>query len=1098
MANIVTNGLKVYYNSKEGVDGNTWQNIAPDTEGDYDLTINGATHSQDGFIFDGIDDFCTTEFKFNPFGNNGEFTFSGWGVHDDGGETLNGFISMFDHSSPRIRKNACIYVYSSEYGVQYGNTSNSQEWYEPDDGFTFNELVHLTLTFDGTTFKIFKNGVQTGEYIPSPTVHFDYEVLVLGRWGVYHNGYYWSGLIQSAMVYNRALTAQEIEQNYEVGTDVGLIPEDEGEDVSRSYDTHTAIYNQVTRELFTDIRVTAEVERLYTLDQTIYDATFKDSDILARLHKLFSHDNNIRAEISTDREKRFSFLVSMYGLSLISKDTKQSVFSDEVYNADLLARLTVNRQYNSALRHRMYKEGTQNAGTTAKIFKLLEQDYETSLRFYKETQEHYGFLTTLYSLNFVDKHTTQKVFDTTPKDNDILAKIYQLALHENNLTAKMYAEMEEKFDSLLNLYDLSSTFKGTKQKVFDTNFASYGFRSEIYNTSFVDYSSILRLYRQSLSPSAVRLSMYTERHLDTDTRQLLYSDTSGVVDSFIRLYADDSQAYKMLQEITDTGVSMYDLFTVIHRERAVDYVTFRSHTTPFYMKQVVYKEDTTQLYTLQRMIEEGTITSYFDLVQIIYSDSSVEYSSEHRMFLEEVSSFRSKAVIMNLLSLSHDTRTVLWKDSLDVFDTQQQLQTSIMNAYDSKQELYLYQEQDFFSSISVFDHTFADIAKLGIVIADEAMFSTQTEQSIMLEAAREVNSRQTIHHEDTQEAATEQLLFLSNEGHPSTYDLRQALYVHRQQNYTMTQFIFGGALSFAFNIILTDEGVYEVDTRQVIRRIISPPTFLQNKRWEGSQMTRKRPDMSTSITQRTFDTAQLDDMHRNMSIETLWEKSYLCPCRNRKTRSPNPACRRCNGRGIAFHPPSKIQIIIQSQEKGISNIDLGLLESGTAIGTPERNTKVAFRDRITLPQVQVSQSYIFEADPERLSNGFFMVYDVNSIEFATTLERDLVEGEDYTFDFNKNIFYPKEHLAGQVISLNISTTLRYLVADLLKEHRYTRNDRGQMEWLNQKLLLKREDLFIDSEAFDLGTEEGGAEKMVDTKRPHSPNGINGFFRGGEG
>jgi hypothetical protein len=257
----------------------------------------------------------------------------------------------------------------------------------------------------------------------------------------------------------------------------------------------------------------------------------------------------------------------------------------------------------------------------------------------------------------------------------------------------------------------------------------------------------------------------------------------------------------------------------------------------------------------------------------------------------------------------------------------------------------------------------------------------------------------------------------------------------------------------------------------------------------------ERPSILQSTATAAIRTDMLDNHVGSMSLPSLWEKSYLCPCRNRATRQPNQACKLCHGRGIAYLPAKPLNIIIQSQEKGVFNGDIGLLDTGTAIGTPDRGTQVAFRDRITLPTVTVSQSFIFDVSPKRLKHGFYMVYDVKSIDFATTIKGELTEGVDYEFDRENNLFIPKKQWEGENISINIQTTLRYMVADLLKEHRYARNQQGQLEKTPQKLLLKREDIFIDKEAFEIGVEKDHGE-MIDTKRKPSVDGLNGFFRSG--
>lgn len=258
-----------------------------------------------------------------------------------------------------------------------------------------------------------------------------------------------------------------------------------------------------------------------------------------------------------------------------------------------------------------------------------------------------------------------------------------------------------------------------------------------------------------------------------------------------------------------------------------------------------------------------------------------------------------------------------------------------------------------------------------------------------------------------------------------------------------------------------------------------------------------RPSMLKEVAQARFDTDMIDSHTHSTSIPTLWEKSYLCPCRNRKTRQPDPSCEICHGRGVAFLLPENKDIIIQSQEKGVINSDIGLMDSGTAIGTPsDRSARISFRDRITVPSVQIPQSFIFDVSSKRVKHGFHMVYDVHEVQLAKTMDGDLVEDKDYTIDYDLNRFYPKEHLLEQNISLNILTTLRYMVADLLKEHRYAKRRDESLMRMPQKILLKREDIFVDKEAFDLGTDNEEVGEMIDTKRKPAPDGLNGFFRGG--
>lgn len=276
------------------------------------------------------------------------------------------------------------------------------------------------------------------------------------------------------------------------------------------------------------------------------------------------------------------------------------------------------------------------------------------------------------------------------------------------------------------------------------------------------------------------------------------------------------------------------------------------------------------------------------------------------------------------------------------------------------------------------------------------------------------------------------------------------------------------------------------------------PAFLQNQEVQQPTPAYRDGKLDTPPGGATaYMRESIIDAHvEGMSIEATWEKSYLCTCRNKATRQPAQACPICHGRGVAYLPSKDLRMIIQSQEKGVLNGDLGLLDSGTAIGTPDRQHRISFRDRITVPVTEISQSLIFDATERRIGHGFYLIYKVNEIELAVSGNNNLIEGEDYEFDEVKNLFYPKEHLKGQNISINILTELRYHIADLLKEHRYSRNQAGEGIQMPQKLLMKREDTFVDREFFEPEDEDEIEEgQMVETKRPPA-EGLNGFFGGG--
>jgi len=253
-----------------------------------------------------------------------------------------------------------------------------------------------------------------------------------------------------------------------------------------------------------------------------------------------------------------------------------------------------------------------------------------------------------------------------------------------------------------------------------------------------------------------------------------------------------------------------------------------------------------------------------------------------------------------------------------------------------------------------------------------------------------------------------------------------------------------------------------------------------------------------------FDVTQINNLISDRGLKTLWEKSFLCPCRTRMTKSPDPSCPICHGRGIGYIPAQEETLIIQNQDRDVSSKDLGLVESGTAIATTEPESIVTFRDRITLPEVKISQSMLFDINQYRLEHGHFLPYDVKEITLALTDDAETIqEGKDFTIDYEKNLFKPESHLLHKNVTLNITTILRYIVIDLLKESRYQYTNRGNFNEtftnLPRKVLLKREDAWVNPIPFTNDEEEPQPEEntqWLDPKRDMNTNTNEGGFFGG--
>lgn len=225
------------------------------------------------------------------------------------------------------------------------------------------------------------------------------------------------------------------------------------------------------------------------------------------------------------------------------------------------------------------------------------------------------------------------------------------------------------------------------------------------------------------------------------------------------------------------------------------------------------------------------------------------------------------------------------------------------------------------------------------------------------------------------------------------------------------------------------------------------------------------------------------------SIKVIWERGYICTCISKTTQSPRATCPKCHGTGVAYRPAQHTFGMIQSQVKGANNIDLGLVDSGTAIFTTRFETRMGFRDRITVPDVVIPQSMVYHITPERQKKGVKLKYDVREVEFITSETRDLTSA-DYSIENGK--LFVTEEFQNQNISINVYITLRYIVMDLLKESRYQYSEFGRadttFENLPQKILLKREDTVVTPEPFILDNMDDEEERKEAEAK------LNGFFK----
>ncbi len=178
---------------------------------DFHGKLHGCEYTKEGrrggaMSFNGVDDHVSI-----PGIKLQAFTFSAW-VRTDTEDLNNRRLFLLDSGDQ----------YYAVQGTARGDVELSGAGFEQDDPepiqtreFAVNEWVFVTATFDGDAFRVYKNGIpaRSGRNVHgglTGTVH-------IGGTDKYRGGF-WHGAMDEAAIFNRALTADEIEGLYNIAS----------------------------------------------------------------------------------------------------------------------------------------------------------------------------------------------------------------------------------------------------------------------------------------------------------------------------------------------------------------------------------------------------------------------------------------------------------------------------------------------------------------------------------------------------------------------------------------------------------------------------------------------------------------------------------------------------------------------------------------------------------------------------------------------------------------------------------------------------------------------------------------------------------------
>ena len=200
--------------------GTTWADLS-DNDNDGTLTNSPTYNSNNSgsFAFDGTNDYVS--FASAPelqFLNRLPYTLEVWmyPTANPGASTWTGIFNREDGSGGS-RDGYNIYLNGSASNTLYLATerfftgSATQIGYTYNDSDLLNIWHHVVVTYDGTTLRLYRNGVQLNSATSTGNITNTSKTLEIGRRG---GGSYFNGRLNGQKIYNKALTASEIKQNF--------------------------------------------------------------------------------------------------------------------------------------------------------------------------------------------------------------------------------------------------------------------------------------------------------------------------------------------------------------------------------------------------------------------------------------------------------------------------------------------------------------------------------------------------------------------------------------------------------------------------------------------------------------------------------------------------------------------------------------------------------------------------------------------------------------------------------------------------------------------------------------------------------------------
>lgn len=216
---LVTDGLVLNldagnpYSYLQGISGTTWTDVSGN--GNNGTLINGTSYSNGAMVFDGVDDYVQVPYTSSL--NSDRVTVNAW-INKTQAVNFSHFIGL------PVNNVTWSPPYMS-YGVEYIGTSNTISFVMgfTDNTFAYtnftlsfgnNQWFNFTASYDKTSVKIYINGVLVATRSESKTMYQSTADFYVGAINTSAQ-YPLNGKIGVTQVYNKALSASEVQQNFQ-------------------------------------------------------------------------------------------------------------------------------------------------------------------------------------------------------------------------------------------------------------------------------------------------------------------------------------------------------------------------------------------------------------------------------------------------------------------------------------------------------------------------------------------------------------------------------------------------------------------------------------------------------------------------------------------------------------------------------------------------------------------------------------------------------------------------------------------------------------------------------------------------------------------